>query len=400
MTLAMSGQPAVEDTTQRLVPLASAALGATLTALALGRLAAGSSAAATTALGVPAAQAVLPSGLLSVATGSVGLLLLALSVLWRHHDMGPTLSHFVLATCVLLGSADTVAYTQALGRPDRSAELILLAVAAGGLLVRTMWFAGALAAVLLGWVALAAVDPTARGMFLIGLLGSAVLAVFTRRERLAAVERQTALRRRADLAVLDPVTGLPDQHGIMLVGAQLLAIARREHAAVGCTVVEVVGLDAVRADSGEVAADALVTHVADVLRGAVRGTDVVGRWSVGQLAVVAHGPGASMEVLTCRLAEAIERGCPLSATQWPRRLRIGNALLEPWEDAGLLTTISTARRSMERSLPFDPTANAQGDHPQQRERGTDEIHRGQPQAGGQHQRLQHTSGEIAAWPPQ
>jgi GGDEF domain-containing protein len=398
MRLAMSGLAMTEDPTRRLVPLGPAVLGATLTCLSLGRLAADATAATATAVGTPLAQSVLPTGLLSVATGSAGILLLMLSLLWRHHVMGPTLTHLILATCVILGTADTVAYTQASGRADRGAELVLLAVAAGGLLVQRAWFAGALASVLLGWVALAATQTNARGLFLIGMLGSAALAMSTRKARLAAVETQVALRQRADMSVLDPLTGLPDQRGTMLVGAQLLAIARREHGAVGCTVVHVVGLDAVRTGSGAVAADALVTHVAQVLRGAVRGTDVVGRWGVDQLVVVAHGPGASLEVLTGRLAEALEPGCPLSAAQWPRRLRLGNALLEPWEDGGLLTTISAARRAMERSLPFDPATYAQGDHPQQRERSTDEIHGRQPQPGGQHQHLQHTAEQIAAWP--
>lgn len=395
MSAEMTRDGAGEDPTPRLVPLAPVTLGATLACLALGRLAADDAAATTSAIGTPVAQSVLPVVVLSVASGSAGLLLMVLGLLWRRQPLGPVAAHAVLAGCVLLGSADTVAYTQATGRADRSAELILLAAASALCLVRRLWFVGALGGVLLGWLVLAAPGGPATGLYVVGLVVSATVALTTRRARLARLDEVAGLRHRAGLSVLDPLTGLPDRQGIALIGAQLLAIARRESGAIGCTVVQLVGLDGVRVRAGQVAADALVSHVAEVLRGAVRGTDVVGRWSNDQLVVVAHGPGASLDILIGRLGDALEPGCPLSARQWPRRLRMGHALLEPWDDGGLLTTIASARRSMERSLPFDPATHPKRSQPQQREQSAQAVHQRDPHPGGDDARLEQGSQQVA-----
>ena len=124
----------------RLVPLAPAVLGATMAFLALGRLAADQGGAGAT---------------LAVATGTAGTALVLCSLLWRRHDLSSTALHTVLAGCVLLGAADTVAYTQATGRPDRAAELILLAAGCGLLLTPRAWYLGALSAVHTAWANLA-----------------------------------------------------------------------------------------------------------------------------------------------------------------------------------------------------------------------------------------------------
>jgi diguanylate cyclase (GGDEF)-like protein len=364
----------------RLVPLAPAVLGATLAFLALGRL---------------SADASVSGASLAVATGTAGTALALCSLLWRRHELGTAALHAVLAGCVLLGAADTVAYTQASGRPDRAAELILLAAGCGVLLVPRAWYLGGLGAVLAAWATLAADGGSTRGLHLAGLVVSLGLAQAVRRTRLSTLREQSALRATGHLTTLDPLTGLPDRRGILLVGSHLHAIARRESSAIGCAVVEIGGYRAVLATSGQAAADALVLHVAGVLRGAVRETDVVGRWAPDRLAVVAHGQGAGRELLTRRLAQTLEEGCPLDRTQWPRLLRLGHAMREPWEEEGLAATLVAAAARMGGPLPLDPGAYPQRDEPQQREQHPDEVHRANPVAGADHRHLEQAAEHVA-----
>ncbi len=334
-----------EPQMNRLVPVAPAVLGAVLLLLALGRL---------------AGNPTMSLSLMAVASGSAGIALLVSSLAWRRHQLGLHALHAVLAACIMLGTADTVAVAQATGRPDRASELVLLAVACGVVLVEPAWFTGGMIAVAGGWLALTLVAREIRGLYLVGLLVSLGMAAGARRLRLEGLRELETLRTEAALSVLDPLTGLPDQRGVLLIGTQLMAIANRESNPVGCNTVEVCGYADVVVQHGRVAADALMVHVAGVLRGAVRTTDVVGRWAPNQLAVVAHGQGASIELLTSRIERTLEEDCPLSAAQWTRALRIGHAVREPWDTFDLKATVASAIRSMSPPITFQAPATPPG----------------------------------------
>ncbi len=382
----------------RLVPLAPAVLGATMAFLALGRLAADQGSAGVT---------------LAVATGTAGAALVLCSLIWRRHDLGSTALHAVLAGCVLLGAADTVAYTQSTARPDRAAELILLAAGCGLLLIPGAWYLGALSAVLAAWISLAWAGGPAQGLYLLGAAVSLGLSHGVRQARLTSLResaeelQRASARQPAPIAStpptahgtghtirLDPRTGLPDQGGVLLVGEHLHAIARREKSAIGCAIVEIGGYQEVQATWGQAAADALVRHLATVLSGAVRQTDVVGRWAPDQFAVVAHGQGASTEILTRRIAQTLEQDCPLDATQWPRVLRLGHALREPWEEEGLRATLDVAAAGIGGPLLLDLGPHPERDEPEQGEQGPDGVHRPHPVAGSDHRHLQQAAEQI------
>jgi diguanylate cyclase (GGDEF)-like protein len=158
----------------------------------------------------------------------------------------------------------------------------------------------------------------------------------------------------AALAVLDPLTGLPDRRGVQLVAARLLAIARRESGAVGCTFVRLEGYQDVLQTAGPTAADALVVHVAGVIGAVVRGTDVVARWSTSDFVVVAHGQGAPMDVLEGRIERLLGADCPVPESVWAPRLLLGRAVLEPWDEGGLATTLEAAERDMYLRAGLEP----------------------------------------------
>jgi GGDEF domain-containing protein len=315
----------------RWIPLAPATLGAALACLSLAHLG---------SVGDD-----LLGAFLALGTGTVGIALALSSLLWRGHRLGHAGAHAVLAGCILLAAADTLAYVRITGGLERTADLMLLVLACGGVLLGTRWYLGTLSLLLGGWIAVAAAAPTTAGFQGLALVTSVGLGIGVRRARVAAVAEAMQVHARAALAAVDLLTGLPDSRGVPLVAAHLLAIARRESGAIGCTFVDVDGY-ATLARASAWDAEALLVHVAGVLTSVSRGTDVVGRWHGSQFVVVTHGQGAPMDVFEGRIARAIEQGCPVGPQQWNRRLLLGRAVLQPWDEGGLPSLIAAAEHDL------------------------------------------------------
>lgn len=323
----------------RLVPLAPATLGAAMTCLALAHLTA------------------VESGLgsvLSAATGTAGLALGICAVLWRRATLRPHTLHAILSGCLVLAAADGLMFAWISENLERTADLMLVVVAAGLALLDRRWYRATITVVALGWLGLAAGSGATRGYQLLALTMSLALGAAARSARLASLDAVQRLETRANLAVVDPLTGLPDRRGVQLVAAQLLAIARRESGAVGCTVVAIDGFDEVADTQGPEVADALLVHLATVLSSVVRATDVVARWAPSQFVVVSHGVGAPMEVLEQRIASRVDKDCPVEPGVWDRTLLLGRAVLQPWDDGGLATTLEQAERDLYQRAGMQP----------------------------------------------
>jgi diguanylate cyclase (GGDEF)-like protein len=312
--------------------LAPAVLGALLATMSLAHL---------------ASVADVVGGFVALASGTVGVSVCIASLLLRRRRPTGHRAHAVLALCVVLAALDALVAQRTTGGLERSADLALVVAGACAVLLDRRWLAGTLALLLGVWGAAALAGPRVTLPFaaftmLVG--GTSGLAL--RRARLAALAEVAALEARAALAVLDPLTGLPDRRGLQLVGEHLVAIARRESGAVGATFVGIDQIPVVRARAGQEGVDTLVRHVADITRSVVRGTDVVGRWREGMLVVVSHGAGAPMDVLEQRIASLLGQDCPLADDVWARRLVLGRAVMQPWDDGGLVTLLASAERDI------------------------------------------------------
>ncbi|MBI4942897.1 MAG: diguanylate cyclase [Actinobacteria bacterium] len=357
--------------TGRLVPLAPAVLGALLASMSLAHLA--------------SVQDVVGS-FLALASGTLGVTVcVAAFVLRRRRPTGHR-AHAVLALCLVLAALDALVAQRASGGLERSADLVLVVAGGCAVLLDRRWLVGTLALLLGIWGAAALTGPVATlpyAVFTMLVAGAGGLSM--RRVRLTALAevealetevetlegeletlggRVAALETRASLAVLDPLTGLPDRRGLQLVGQHLVAIARREGGAVGCTFVGIDGMAAVHTWGGAEGVDTLVRHVCGITRSVVRATDVVGRWREGMLVVVTHGQGAPMDVLEQRIAAKLAQDCPIPPEVWPRRLVLGRAVMHPWDDGGLVTLLTAAERDIHANLGTPapaPTAEARAE---------------------------------------
>ena len=321
-----------ERGTARLVPLAPAVLGALLATMSLAHLVTVDDIA---------------GGFVALASGTVGIAVCSASLLLRRQRPTGHRAHAVLALCVVLAALEALVTQSTTGSLERSGDLALVVAGACAVLLDRRWLAGTLTLLLGIWGAAALTGPLVLLPFAAAtMVVGATSGLALRRARLAALAEVAALEAAAALAALDPLTGLPDRRGLQLVGRHLVAIARREGGAVGCTFVGIDGMAHVGTCAGQAGMDTLVRHVAGITHSVVRGTDVVGRWREGMLVVVTHGAGAPMDVLEQRIATLLAQECPLPQDVWPRRLVLGRAVMQPWDEGGLVTLLAAAERDI------------------------------------------------------
>jgi diguanylate cyclase len=128
--------------------------------------------------------------------------------------------------------------------------------------------------------------PTAEPML---QLFSKLVGGWLERERLVA-QLRTANATLANLALTDPLTGLPNRRAIVEELGRLLARAKREGNKVLVGLVDMDGFKAVNDTYGHQVGDQLLTEAARRMREALRATDLVGRIGGDEFAVLAPGP--------------------------------------------------------------------------------------------------------------
>lgn len=86
--------------------------------------------------------------------------------------------------------------------------------------------------------------------------------------------------------IYDGLTGLQNRAAFIMSFEQALARAHRDRHAAGCLIVNLDGFDALNVELGKEAGDQVLIVVAQILRDAVRVSDVVGRLRGDEFAVV------------------------------------------------------------------------------------------------------------------
>ena len=134
---------------------------------------------------------------------------------------------------------------------------------------------------------------------------------------LLAAERR-ALRRVAELAITDPLTGLANRRQFDELAARELARAKRSGRPVAVVYVDVDDLKARNESDGHDAGDALLTTFAGVARGALRGTDVLARLGGDEFAALlpecdAATAEATLARLRAELADSVDPPITFSA---------------------------------------------------------------------------------------
>ncbi len=278
---------------------------------------------------------------LAGSAAGAAVLLGVLAFVTHRHAVPPQLGHPVSAVLVLLPVSAAVAQLALLGQPRQTTTVMLVLVGAGAVLLSLRWLAAVL---YLTWGAWGV------GAFLVGAspqwphfavgMGVATLLSFgVNHLRRANVRELATARSAADAAaVRDHLTGLANRRGLAMVGGQMVEQARRQGDAVHCIFIDIDGLKRVNDALGHAIGDEVIVAVAEALRAATRGTDVVARWGGDEFCVVGPGPGMAPLELERRVRDGVVLTDDVPAEVWPVRVSAGGAMLAPW-DSGTLETL-------------------------------------------------------------
>jgi len=290
-------------------------------------------------------------GLMTTAVTVAGALVAAVAALaaWREL-LPPRSADAVLSLLGVLATAEAATHLTELRDPQESVPFLLLAVGIGAVLLRREWYAACLAFLWLSWAAAAL---TVGGSWHLWSYWAFYLGVATvlgavihllRRRSLDIAAR--AVDRALAAATEDSATGLSNRRGLILLGRELVAVARRTNDAVHCSFIDVDGLKAVNDRLGHEAGDAVIDAVADALRVCSRETDVVARWGGDEFVIVGLGAGVpplELERRVCEQLGSAQHGHEVVASV---SISVGRSMLEPWDSGDLDRMLWLADRDM------------------------------------------------------
>jgi diguanylate cyclase (GGDEF)-like protein len=174
------------------------------------------------------------------------------------------------------------------------------------------------------------------------------LAFETLKKLIARVEEDATERRRledllSELALVDDVTGLHNRRSFMLLAEQALKEAVRAQRPLITLFLDVDHLKAINDTHGHAEGDRALRLIADALRAACRGSDIIGRLSGDEFAIVlaeAHELDGLEGRVRCRVAEAAAQ------TGYQMSVSIGVAVCAPDQPCSLAELFDRADQAM------------------------------------------------------
>jgi diguanylate cyclase (GGDEF)-like protein len=305
------------------------------------------------------------------ATAAGSALLLGAFAYYVHRRGIPDhLAQPATAGLVLVAVANAVLHLGLSGQPRQTTNVMLIVVGAGAVLLSLRWLAATLYLAWGGWAvgAFLVGASDAWPHYVVGMCSATLLSVLVNHLRRTNVRELAESRGASEAAaVRDQLTGLANRRGLAMLGAQMVEQARRQGDAVHCIFVDIDGLKRVNDALGTAVGDEVIVAVAEAMRAATRGTDVVARWGGDEFCVV--GPGAGMPPLELerRVRDGVVLASDVPAEVWPVRVSAGGAMLAPWDSGTLETLLGKAdqemylRRSLRkeaRALPRRSTAES------------------------------------------
>ncbi len=267
----------------------------------------------------------------------------------RRRRVPDHLSQPASAGLLLVAVGNAVAHLVLTGQPRHTSTVMLVVVAAGAVLLSLRWLAATLYLAWGAWgVGAFLIGPREQWPhYVIGMTCATLLAVFVNHLRRTSVRELAELRAAAEAAaVRDHLTGVANRRGLAMVGSQMVEQARRQGDAVHCIFVDIDGLKRVNDALGHAVGDEVIVAVAEALRSATRGTDIVARWGGDEFCVVGPGPGMAPLELERRVRDGVVLASEVPAEVWPVRVSAGGAMLAPWDSGTLETLLGKADQEM------------------------------------------------------
>jgi diguanylate cyclase (GGDEF)-like protein len=297
---------------------------------------------------------------------SIAVIVAFTALLLRIRSRQPV-DDLVLLAVVLTAAVGSAVRMAAVGNPWAGMDVILALIAVSALRSPRSFRTGLLSALLL-WVlgaviAVITVEPNwvAWGGAVVVIAFVAAFVAVLRSGVQALEHTLDELRENAEQeAVHDLLTGAVNRRGLEMLGLPLVENARRQGEAVHCLFVDVDDFKGVNASAGFDFADQVLITMTEAIKGSVRATDSVGRWSGDQFVVIGPGTGTSPLEMERRVRHQLSQLDPGPNTTWQGRVSIGSATLVPWDEGDLDALIGRAEQDMRlrRSLRRQGAARA------------------------------------------
>jgi diguanylate cyclase (GGDEF)-like protein len=173
-------------------------------------------------------------------------------------------------------------------------------------------------------------------------------------ETLAQIELRAERHRRAraeetlrDLDLIDDLTGVFNQKGLLVLAKPQLKLARRVGATILLLFVDVRDLDAINRDFGEAAGDRALRDLALLFRETCRESDLISRLGGDEFAILAmEGETPGDEALPARLLANLADLNARRADEIPLGLQLGIARYDPDKPSSVLELVVRASNDL------------------------------------------------------
>jgi diguanylate cyclase (GGDEF)-like protein len=151
-----------------------------------------------------------------------------------------------------------------------------------------------------------------------------------------------------ELSLNDPLTGLYNHRGFMLLADHYFKLARRAQRSLVVTYIDLDGLQHINETYGRAEGDQALVRVAIILRNHYRESDIMARVAGDEFAFVALGAtDRNSEALAARLSDGLRDLTASAPPPYELSLSVGMAWFNPESPASVEDLVSQARAAMD-----------------------------------------------------